>query len=350
MKNILKRLFSLLLVITAIHLQAQTTKPNKVGNLNRISAVADAGDKVSIMNSTGDVLIDINDEAVGGSITFPPLTTIANSANKLYNLGNVLYWNNEPLGHSSVNNAWYIAGQNVLLSDPSHLIGIGTQNPLQKLHIENGKILVQGSDNWFPGLTIQNEVGRSVFSLRGTTSANNFSSTQIAFEDLTNGNIWNLLNTNTNTFTIVNHQNGTNYKSPVKIDFGAPTNSLTINSDGNIGIGSLPNEHKLAVAGSIISEEVIVKLQSNWPDYVFNDDYQLPELAEVKQFIQQNHHLKGIPPESEIKNNGINIASIQSQLLQKIEELTLYIIKQDENISKLNDEVVDLRNKVGGRK
>ena len=307
-------------------------------------------DKVSIVNSTGDVLIDINDEAVGGSITFPPLVTIANSANKLYNLGNVLYWNNEPLGQSNANNAWYIADQNVLLSDPSHLIGIGTQNPLQKLHIENGKILVRGSDNWFPGLIIQNEIGRSVLQLRGTTSASNFSSTELVFEDLTNGKTWTMLNTNTNTFKIVNHQDDANYASPLKIEFGAPTNSLTINSNGNIGIGSLANEHKLAVAGSIISEEVIVKLQSNWPDYVFNDDYQLPELADVKQFIQQNHHLEGVPSEEEIQNNGINIAGIQSKLLQKIEELTLYVIKQDEEINSLKDEVVDLRNKVGGRK
>ena len=66
MKNILKRLFFLLLAITAIHIQAQTTKPDKAENLNSISAAADAGDKVSIVNSTGDVLIDINDETAGG--------------------------------------------------------------------------------------------------------------------------------------------------------------------------------------------------------------------------------------------------------------------------------------------
>jgi len=296
------------------------------------------------------VLIDINDEAVGGSITFPPLATIVNSTNKLYNLGNVLYWNNEPLGQSNANAAWYIADQKVLLSDPNYLIGIGTQTPLQKLHIENGKILVRGSDNWFPGLIIQNEIGRSVLLLTGTTGATNFSSTELVFEDLTNGKTWTMLNTNTNTFSLVNYQNGANFNSPVKIDFGAPTNSLTINSNGNIGMGTLPNEHKLAVAGTIIAEEVIVKLQSNWPDHVFNDDYQLPELADVKQFIQKNHHLEGVPSEKEIQNNGINIAGIQSKLLQKIEELTLYVIKQDEEINNLKDEVVDLRNKVGGKK
>jgi len=350
MKNILKALFFFLLVTAPHHFQAQTTKPNKVANLNNLSATDGSGGKVSIMNSTGDVLLDINDEASGGSITFPPLSTIDNSTNKLYNLGNVLYWNNEPLVQSNTNNGWYVTDQKLLLSDPSYLIGIGTQNPLQKLHIENGKILVQGIDSWFPGLTIQNYVGRSVFHLRGTTSSSNFSSTEIVFADLTNGNTWSLLNTNTNTFTIVNHQDGTNYKSPLKIDFGAPTNSLTINSIGNVGIGSLPNEHKLAIAGSIISEEVIVKLQSNWPDHVFNDDYQLPELVDVKQFIHENHHLEGIPSENEIQNNGINIASIQSKLLQKIEELTLYVIKQDEEINSLKDEVVDLRNRVGGKK
>lgn len=350
MKNKILKFFLILLVISPYQLQAQTTKPNKTKNLNSLSTADESGGKVSIMNSTGDLLIDINDEVNGGSITFPPLVTIVNSTNKLYNIGNVLYWNNEPLGKSNTNNGWYVTDQKLLLSDPSYLIGIGTQNPLQKLHIENGRIFVRGNDNWFPGLTIQSDIGRSVLHLRGATNASNFSSTEILFDDLTNGKRWSLLNTNTNTFTLVSYQDGANYKSPVKIDFAAPTNSLTINSIGNIGIGASANEHKLAVAGSIISEEVIVKLQSNWPDHVFKNDYELPKLADVKQFIKQNHHLEGIPPEDEIQNNGINIASIQSKLLQKIEELTLYVIKQDEEINNLKDEVVDLRNKVGGQK
>ncbi|MEN8194803.1 MAG: hypothetical protein ABFS12_18425, partial [Bacteroidota bacterium] len=310
------------------------------------STTDESDSKVSIMNSTGDILIDINDETNGGSITFPPLATIVNSSNKLYNLGNVLYWNNEPLTQSNTDNGWLISDQKLLLSDPSYLIGIGTQNPLQKLHIENGKILVRGDDNWFPGVTIQNEIGRSVLYLKGTTSASNSSSTQIKLADLANGMTWDILNKK-NTFILVSNSDGTDYQEAFKLEFGAPTNSLTINSNGDVGIGTWSNEHKLAVAGSIITEEVIVKLQSNWPDHVFNDDYQLPELADVKQFIQENNHLEGIPSENELQNNGINLANIQSKLLQKIEELTLYIIKQDEDINKLKDELVTLRNKIG---
>ena len=349
MKNILKALFFLLLVTAPHHFQAQTTKPNNADNLNNLSATNGSGGKVSIMNSTGDVLLDINDEVSGGSITFPPLATIVNSTNKLYNLGNVLYWNNEPLGQSNTDNGWFVTNQNLTLSDPSYLVGIGTQNPLQKLHIENGKILVRGNENWFPGLTITNNIGRSVLSLQGVTSSTNVACGQIKLSDLTNGKAWDILNRE-NTFILVSNSAGTDYQEAFKIEFGAPSNSLTINSNGNIGMGSFPNEHKLAVAGSIISEEVIVKLQSSWPDHVFKDDYKLPELADVKQFIQENHHLEGIPPEDEIQNSGVNIAEVQSKLLQKIEELTLYIIKQDDDIKKLKNEVVSLQNKVGGHK
>ena len=77
------------------------------------------------------------------------------------------------------------------------------------------------------------------------------------------------------------------FEYPLQIDFSAPTNSLTINEYGNIGIGAWSSEHKLAVAGSIISEEVVVKLQSNWPDYVFSEDYDLTELSEVEKFIKE---------------------------------------------------------------
>ncbi len=298
--------------------------------------------KIIILNSTGKILLEIIDEESGGSISLPSLSTIISPSNKLYNLGNMIYWNDQPLLNSSYDNGWNLVNESIFLSEPNYFVGIGTVNPEQRLHIENGSILIRGNTNWFPGLTINNDVGRSVLNLRGTTSDSNYSSSQIIFEDLTNGKIWNILNSSTNTFTVVNHLNGTNYLSPLKIEFGAPNNSLYIKSNGNVGLGVLPNEHRLAVAGSIISEEVIVKLQADWPDYVFDDDYKLSDLDDLENFILKNHHLEGIPSASEINKNGINIADIQIKLLQKIEELTLYIIKQDKNIKNLTSKLEEL--------
>ena len=337
MKNILTQFFLATLILYAYNLLAQNSNLTKSENPE---------DKVSILNSNNDVLLDINDETDGGSITIPPLTSIGDGTGKLYNIGNQLYWNNLPISQLSGNNGWSLNNQIVALSDPNFTIGIGTENPLEKIHIENGRLLIRGIDNWFPGITLHNAVGRSVFHLRGTTNLNNFSSTEIVLEDLTNSKRWSILNTNSNTFTLVNYSETTSYRSPFKIDFAAPTNSFAMNTDGNIGIGTAPTQYKLAVAGSIIAEEVIVKLQSNWPDYVFRENYILDDLEDVKVFIKHNGHLKGIPSAEEIAQSGVNIAEIQKKLLQKIEELTLYIIKQNEDLIKLKNEISVLSSNV----
>jgi len=341
-----KILFSLVFLIFYINPLYSQSETHKVINVTNNSNQDSSDGKISFKDIQGNVILEINEEEGGASISLPPLSAIGNNLNKIYNLGNMLYWENNPIGQSNVGNGWMVQDGNIVLSDSNNFVGIGTGIPTQKLHIENGNILVRGNVNWFPGLTILNEVGRSVLQLRGTTSSNNFSSAQIVLEDLTNGHTWNLLN-NTNTFTLVNHLNGTNYLSPLKIEFGAPDNSLTINSEGNVGIGAWSNVHKLAVAGSIISEEIVVKLQTNWPDFVFDKDYELPNLKELENYINTNHHLKGIPTASDIQNNGINIGEIQIKLLQKIEELTLYLIKQDKNIKILTQQVEDLQKVVG---
>lgn len=337
MKSIITQFFLVILILYSYNILAQNSNLTKSENPE---------DKVSILNSNNDVLLDINDETDGGSITIPPLTTIGDGTGKLYNIANQLYWNNLPISQLLGSNGWSLNNQIVALSDLNFSIGIGTQNPLEKIHIENGRLLIRGIDNWFPGITVHNAVGRSVFHLRGTTNSNNFSSSEIVLEDLTNSKRWSILNTNSNTFTLVNYSEATSYRSPFKIDFAAPTNSFAMNMEGNIGIGTAPTLYKLAVAGSIISEEVIVKLQSNWPDYVFGENYILDDIEDVKHFIKNNGHLKGIPSAEEIAQSGVNLAEVQKKLLQKIEELTLYIIKQNEDLIKLKNEIAVLSSNV----
>lgn len=108
---------------------------------------------------------------------------------------------------------------------------------------------------------------------------------------------------------------------------------------GKLGVGTtqIPDSFKLAVAGKIIAEEVVVKLQSNWPDYVFKPTYELMPLHQVEQFVQANNHLPGIPSAAEVKNDGLSMGEMQNKLLQKIEELTLYMIEQDKKITNLEE-------------
>jgi hypothetical protein len=302
---------------------------------------------VKLNNNKGETLIEIMEESGGASILLPPLSSIINSNNKLYNINNVLHWNDSPIQSPNLNDGWTITNENVVLSDSNRKVGIGTSKPQYKMHLDNGELFIKGYSNWFQGIIMRNEIGRSVLRLEGTRSDNNLNSTELSLLDLTNGSSWRLLNANNNTFSILNHSASSGFSVAFQIEFGAPSNSMTINSNGNIGIGVWAGDHKLAVAGSIISEEVVVKLQSNWPDFVFTDDYSLKNLYELEDYIQKHNHLVDIPSKDEISKNGIDLAEIQIKLLQKIEELTLYTIQQHKDIESLKEQIQLLHKNCG---
>jgi hypothetical protein len=97
--------------------------------------------------------------------------------------------------------------------------------------------------------------------------------------------------------------------------------------DGNVAIGTTDAKgYKLAVNGEAIFTRAKVKLQGNWPDYVFGNGYRLPSLKEVEAYIKQHQHLPDVPSEKEVAENGLDLGGNQAILLKKIEELTLYMI------------------------
>jgi hypothetical protein len=115
---------------------------------------------------------------------------------------------------------------------------------------------------------------------------------------------------------------------------------------GNIGIGTDNPAAKLTVNGCILSTEVKVKLDvSTYPDFVFKSDYKLRPLKEVEQFINENGHLPEIPKTDEM-NEGVSLGKMNSSLLQKIEELTLYIIEQNRAIDELKQIVKTQNEKI----
>lgn len=122
-------------------------------------------------------------------------------------------------------------------------------------------------------------------------------------------------------------------------DFNDPNAfyNLILNAKGGfVGIGTTNPDAKLAVNGTIHSKEVKVDL-TGWPDFVFKKEYTLPTLGEVEKHIAEKGHLKNIPSEEEVLKNGINLGEMNSKLLQKIEELTLYMIEmKKENIEVKN--------------
>lgn len=102
---------------------------------------------------------------------------------------------------------------------------------------------------------------------------------------------------------------------------------------GNVGIGTDNPTYKLSVVGKIRAYEVTV--ENNWADYVFDKSYRLTPLSEVEKFIQENKHLPNIPSAAEIKRNGLNLGDTQKKMMEKIEELTLYIIEIKKEVEAL---------------
>jgi len=123
-------------------------------------------------------------------------------------------------------------------------------------------------------------------------------------------------------------------------------NLLFCPSGGNVGIGTTNPQSKLAVNGVITAKEINVTLDG-WPDFVFKPNYNLRPLSEVEQFIKANNHLPEIPSESEVKENGVSLGEMNAKLLQKVEELTLYLIEQEKKIDTLNKVNQYLLKKIG---
>ncbi len=199
-------------------------------------------------------------------------------------------------------------GQTTNIYPPNGNVGIGTTSPKEKLDVA-GRILasqsldVSGISNPKSGVTMNLAYSASGFGLVRARDWNN--------------NIWKPI-----------HYQGTYHNFET----------------GNVGIGINNPDSKLAVNGKIHAREVKVDL-IGWPDYVFEEEYKLPSLKEVENHIEENGHLPNIPSAKEVEKDGIQLGEMNAKLLQKIEELTLYMIEQNKKTELLQKEVALLKQK-----
>lgn len=108
--------------------------------------------------------------------------------------------------------------------------------------------------------------------------------------------------------------------------------------DGNVGVGIEAPAEKLSVKGKIRAQEIKVET-ANWPDYVFKRDYPLRSLDSLRTFIAENGHLPEVPKADYAEKDGVSLGEMNKVLLKKIEELTLYLLDKDKEISEIKAEL-----------
>ncbi|MGZ4157724.1 MAG: hypothetical protein ACXVED_11305, partial [Bacteroidia bacterium] len=119
---------------------------------------------------------------------------------------------------------------------------------------------------------------------------------------------------------------------------------LLINNDGNVGIGvtDIPNAaYKLTVCGAIHAKKLVI--ETGWCDFVFDKDYKLMTIAELSDYVKANKHLPNIPSAKDVETNGGDIGELVKLQMQKIEELSLYVIQLKEENEKIKELIKTLK-------
>ena len=186
-------------------------------------------------------------------------------------------------------------------------IGMGISDPESKLHVHQGQIKLTGNNSY----------GGPMVLFGGSPTSAPYGQWGIEYVPASNGSP------------------GLNFWKPGG-SINAGNHFLFLSNNGKVSIGLDPNlpttfngNYKLYVAEGIMTEKIKVALEStaSWADYVFEADYNLMTLNEVESFISEHGHLPNVPSAKEVVEEGIDMAEMDAKLLEKIEELTLYMLE-----------------------
>lgn len=257
-------------------------------------------------NTSVDVLAIRNDNRIiytdGNQGAGKVLTSDANG---------VATWQPAAVGGGS--SQWTTTGNDISYTNGN--VGIGTATPDAKLHVAGTAKIVDGTQG----------AGKVL-----TSDANGLASWQ--------------------ALPVVTPSQWTTNGSTIYY----PNGKVLIGDPNLANFKGTPGSYQLYVQGGILSEKVKVAIatSNDWADYVFSSDYKLKTLSEVEHFIKANKHLPNVPSAEQVANEGIDMAKMDAKLMEKIEELTLYLIElnkknevQEKRITELTNTIKKLENK-----
>jgi hypothetical protein len=247
-------------------------------------------------------------------------------------------------------------------------VGVGTSVPGTKLHISgNGQLLrlagidpqmefYQGGtskgfvniagDDFKMGTLASNNLGKAIVRVNGgdrlTVAPDGnvgiVTTDPLARLHISSGQDAGLTNTQ-NGFVMLGAASGANVvidnNEIIARNNGAISTLFMQNNGGQVQIGgtTVPTGYMLSVAGKAICTELRVQLTGAWPDYVFDSKYKLPSFDKLRQYINENKHLPNIPAAKDIEKSGMDVGDMQRRMMEKIEELTLYVLELEKKVS-----------------
>jgi len=237
---------------------------------------------------------------------------------------------------------FFTEGQSRMFLDKNGNLGIGISSPQSKLQVNGGAVVV-GTNSVITNADGHISIG-NITEDSNPTQANWVPNTTF------------LLNASDYS-SIGFHDSGTRVdfiragNGTIQLGYDGGWGNANIglpsgiwNALGNVGIGTLSPREKLSVNGNIRAREVKVEA-TNWPDFVFREEYQLQSLRDIEKYIKANNHLPEIPSATEIEKDGVQLGEMNRLLLKKIEELTLHVINLDKKMTALEEENKNLKKK-----
>jgi hypothetical protein len=243
---------------------------------------------------------------------------------------------------------YFVGGMNYFEGN----IGIGTPNPDCPLQINSSSTsrtitLLQNYNGYSNKYGIKTNITSAGTGIRYgehievIANSNDASSSYGSYIQMTSNN------TSGKVYGIYSHCSSSGSGEHYGIYSIVPSGWAGYFADGNvyiddrllIGDNTGADGYKVSIDGKVMCEELKVQSSAAWPDYVFDEDYKLPDIDDLENSILVNKHLPGMPSAATINKDGITLGEMSKMQMEKIEELTLYIIELNKKIEKLEDEV-----------